>query len=104
MTAFDAIVVGAGIVGAACARALAREGLRVLVLDARYAAGGTTAAGMGHLVVMDDSPPQLALTSLSGSLWRELAPAFPAELEYETCGTICDGDRDESGGSRTASR
>jgi glycine/D-amino acid oxidase-like deaminating enzyme len=88
VTAFDAIVVGAGIVGAACARALARDGLRVLVLDARYAAGGTTAAGMGHLVVMDDSPPQLALTSLSVSLWRDLAPAFPAELEYETCGTI----------------
>ena len=46
----DAIVVGAGIVGAACAHALARDGLRVLVLDARYPAGGSTAAGMGHLV------------------------------------------------------
>ena len=84
----DAIVIGAGIVGAACARALAREGLEVLVLDARFAGGGTTAAGMGHLVVMDDSPEQLALTALSLELWRELAPALPASVEYDACGTI----------------
>ena len=60
----DAIVVGAGIVGAACAVALARDGLRVLVVDADAAALGTTAAGMGHLVVMDDSPEQLALIQM----------------------------------------
>ena len=84
----DAIVVGAGIVGAACAHALARDGLRVLVLDARYPAGGSTSAGMGHLVVMDDSPEQLALTALSTALWRELAEALPPVVEYDGCGTI----------------
>ena len=84
----DAIVVGAGIVGAACAHALARDGRRVLVLDARYAAGGTTAAGMGHLVVMDDSPAQFALTALSTARWRELAPELPPSAEHDTCGTI----------------
>ena len=86
--AFDAIVVGAGVVGAACAAALARDGRRVLVLDALYAAGGTTAAGMGHLVVMDDSPEQLALTSYSARLWTALAPSLPRAAEYERCGTI----------------
>src|SRR5207248_7923012 len=84
----DVIVVGAGIVGAACARELARDGHRVLVLDAAYASGGTTAAGMGHLVVMDDSPEQLALTSLSVSLWRELAATMPPAVEYDPCGTV----------------
>jgi glycine/D-amino acid oxidase-like deaminating enzyme len=84
----DAIVVGAGIVGAACAEALARDGRRVLVLDGRFAAGGTTAAGMGHLVVMDDSPAQLDLTALSVSLWRNLAPEMPPATEYDQCGTI----------------
>jgi D-hydroxyproline dehydrogenase subunit beta len=84
----DAIVVGAGIVGAACALALAKEGRRVLVLDARYPAGGTTAAGMGHLVVMDDSPAQLALTALSTTLWRTLAPELPPDVEHDACGTI----------------
>ena len=84
----DAIVVGAGIVGAACALALARDGLRVLVLDAGAPALGTTAAGMGHLVVMDDSPEQLALTRYSVGLWREAAPALTALAELEWCGTV----------------
>jgi glycine/D-amino acid oxidase-like deaminating enzyme len=84
----DAIVIGAGIVGAACAHALALEGMRVLVLDARYPAGGSTAAGMGHLVVMDDSPEQLALTTLSTTLWRALAAELPRAVEYDPCGTI----------------
>ena len=85
---WDAIVVGAGIVGAACARALAMDGLRVLVLEDGFAGGGTTAAAMGHLVAMDDSPAQLALTSLSLALWRELAAELPAAVEYDACGTL----------------
>jgi D-hydroxyproline dehydrogenase subunit beta len=84
----DAIVVGAGIIGAACARALAADGLRVLALEARTAASGATSAGMGHLVTMDDSPAQLALTMLSLTLWRELGSTLPAEVEYDPCGTI----------------
>jgi glycine/D-amino acid oxidase-like deaminating enzyme len=85
---YDAIVVGAGIVGAACARALALEGMRVLVVDGRFAGGGTTAAGMGHLVVMDDSPEQLALTALSVELWRDLSRKLSHEVEFDPCGTI----------------
>jgi glycine/D-amino acid oxidase-like deaminating enzyme len=84
----DAIVIGAGIVGAACARELARSGMRVTVIDASYAAGGTTAAGMGHLVAMDDSPAQLALTAGSVHLWHELRPTLVAAVEYDACGTI----------------
>ena len=84
----DAIVVGAGIVGAACAVALARDGLRVLVLDAAAAALGTTAAGMGHLVVMDDSPEQLALTRYSTELWRAASPDLRAAAELDWCGTL----------------
>ena len=84
----DAIVVGAGIVGASCAAALARDGLRVLVIDAGGAALGTTAAGMGHVVVMDDSPEQLALTRYSQSLWRVQSDAVRAASELEWCGTV----------------
>ncbi len=52
--------------------------------------GGVTSAGMGHLVVMDDSPAQLALTNYSCKLWRQLAEAggLPASLEYDPCGTL----------------
>ena len=90
-----AVVIGAGIVGAACARELARAGMSVTVLDAGYAGGGTTAAGMGHLVAMDDSPEQLALTALSVRLWHELRPSLGASLEFDPCGTIWVAERDE---------
>ncbi len=84
----DAIVVGAGIVGAACAEALARDGWRVTILEASFAASGTTAAGMGHIVVMDDSPAQLALTAYSDRLWREIGLDQDRRSEVDRCGTL----------------
>jgi glycine/D-amino acid oxidase-like deaminating enzyme len=84
----DVVVIGAGIVGAACAAALARTGRRVLVVERDFPAGGTTAAGMGHLVAMDDSPAQLALTAYSLRRWRELLPALGHAVEYDGCGTL----------------
>jgi glycine/D-amino acid oxidase-like deaminating enzyme len=62
---WDVVVVGAGIVGAACARECASRGLRTAVVEGSVVGGGATAAGMGHIVVMDDSPAQLALTRYS---------------------------------------
>ncbi|HYJ91103.1 MAG TPA: FAD-dependent oxidoreductase, partial [Pyrinomonadaceae bacterium] len=85
---FDVAVVGAGIVGAACASSLSKAGLSVAVIDARGISAGTTAAGMGHIVVMDDSPAQFALTKYSQELWASLAPQLPRECEFEDCGTI----------------
>lgn len=88
MTRPDVVVVGAGIVGAACALALARESLDVLIIDSAFPGGGTTAAAMGHLVVMDDSPAQLALTAYSRGVWERMADELPAGCEYETRGTL----------------
>ncbi len=85
---YDVVVVGAGIVGAACAYFLTREGLRVAVLEKGIVGGGATAAGMGHLVAMDDSPAQLALTKLSLQLWRGLLEELPASAEYRETGTL----------------
>jgi glycine/D-amino acid oxidase-like deaminating enzyme len=84
----DAIVIGAGIVGAACADALAEEGLDVAVYESGFGGGGTTSCAMGHLVVMDDSDAQFALTSYSLRLWKELADELPREAELERCGTL----------------
>lgn len=86
--AWDVVIAGAGIVGAACAAACAAEGMRTAMVEASVIGGGATAAGMGHIVVMDDSPAQLALTSYSQSLWRELSSRLPAGVEYEQCGTL----------------
>jgi glycine/D-amino acid oxidase-like deaminating enzyme len=62
--------------------------LSVAVIEAGEAACGTTAAGMGHIVVMDDSEAQFSLTNYSQKLWHELAKDLPQSSEYEFCGTI----------------
>ena len=88
MPAPDVLVVGAGIVGAACAEALTAAGLSVEILESRFAGGGATAAAMGHLVVMDDSEAQFALTALSRRLWAEIAPEIPRDCEDEETGVV----------------
>ena len=98
MPAPDVLVVGAGIVGAACADALTAAGLSVVVLESRFAGAGATAAAMGHLVVMDDSEAQFALTSLSRRLWVEMAPEMPRACEDEETGTLwIAADEEEQG-------
>jgi glycine/D-amino acid oxidase-like deaminating enzyme len=88
MKSFDILIVGAGIVGSAVALACALIGWRVGVIEGGTPAGGATAAGMGHVVVMDDSPAQLALTAFSRSLWQRDSGMLPKSVEYENRGTI----------------
>ena len=85
---YDAIIIGAGIVGSACAAECAREGISVAIVEAGIVGGGATAAGMGHLVVMDDSEAQFALTRYSQQLWDEISDELPPEVEHDACGTI----------------
>jgi glycine/D-amino acid oxidase-like deaminating enzyme len=86
MAIADVIVVGAGIIGAACAWQLAKQGCRVLVVDNRRP--GATAAGMGHLVCMDDNPAELALSAYSLRLWREIVERMPQDCAWRGCGTL----------------
>ena len=85
---FDAIVVGGGIVGCACAYFLSRDLKRVLLIERGPIGGGSTAAGMGHVVVMDDSPAQFALTNYSQQLWMELYPQLTHACEPRMTGTM----------------
>ncbi len=85
---YDAIVIGAGIVGTACARELALAGRTVAVIERDTVGSGATAAGMGHIVVMDDSPAQIALTHYGQQLWDELAAPDAERHEYARCGTL----------------
>ena len=84
----DVLIAGAGIVGAACAWELSKAGLRVAVVDHSFPAAGATGASMGHIVVMDDSEAQFALTRYSQVLWDELREDLPPEVEHDRCGTI----------------
>ncbi|MBZ3928561.1 D-amino-acid oxidase [Xanthomonas citri pv. thirumalacharii] len=83
---YDLIVIGAGIVGAACAEAAAGEGLRVAIVEPGPIGGGSTAAAMGHLVAMDDDPAELALSAYSLRLWERFATL--SEAEFSRCGTL----------------
>jgi glycine/D-amino acid oxidase-like deaminating enzyme len=94
VTPLRVIVVGAGIVGTACADELVQRGVRVTVLERGCLAGGATGAGMGHLVVEAGSDAQLALTRLSLQLWDELVPALPPAAEYVRSGTLWTAEDD----------
>jgi D-hydroxyproline dehydrogenase subunit beta len=84
----DVLVIGAGIIGAACAQALHAEGMKVALVEANFAGAGVTAAGMGHLVVLDESPDELDLGMLSMRLWKEFADANPGLGEFTRGGTL----------------
>ncbi|MGZ4613709.1 MAG: NAD(P)/FAD-dependent oxidoreductase, partial [Kineosporiaceae bacterium] len=89
----DVVVVGAGVVGAACALALVRRGQRVTVVDRGSIAGGTTGAGEGNLLVSDKLPgPELDLALLSFRRWGELAAHVEAvtggDFEFELKGGL----------------
>lgn len=90
--AADVVVVGAGIVGAACARALALAGALVVVLDRGAAAAATSAYGEGNLLVSDKGPgPELELAKVPLRRWTaladELGPRFPS-VEHEAKGGL----------------
>ncbi len=89
---FDAIVVGAGVVGASCAHYLVEAGLSVAVVDRGSVAAGTTGAGEGNILVSDKEPgPELDLALLSQRLWTELIDVIGPAIELEPKGGLAVG-------------
>lgn len=86
MKSYDLIIVGAGIIGTACADYASEQGLRVAIIESGPIGGGATAAAMGHLVAMDDDPAELALANYSLALWEDFTRI--AQIEYSRCGTL----------------
>ncbi|WP_112261741.1 NAD(P)/FAD-dependent oxidoreductase [Lentzea terrae] len=87
----DVVVVGAGIIGAACAQALSARGLDVVVIDRSGPASGTSAAGEGNVLVSDKEPgPELDLARASRDLWPALAldAELARDVEWEEKGGL----------------
>ncbi|WP_216214982.1 NAD(P)/FAD-dependent oxidoreductase [Amycolatopsis aidingensis] len=87
------LVLGAGIIGAACARELAGAGLAVTVLDRDRPGSATTAHGEGNVLVSDKGPgPELELAKLSRKLWphtlAELGETRASTVEWDPKGGI----------------
>lgn len=58
------------------------------LLDAATPGSGVTAAGMGHLVALDESDDELDLCLLSLGLWRDFFSAHQGVGEPVHCGTL----------------
>ncbi len=85
----DVIVVGGGIVGAACAYYLAQSGIGVQVLERQFFASGTSRACDGLILSWDkQSPAELELGQASAALWASLADELPFDFEYRRQGSI----------------
>lgn len=85
----DAIVIGAGIVGASSALSLTNAGLRVLVIDRGAVSSGTTGAGEGNILVSDKDPgPELTLALRSRDLWFEMQEDVGDSFELEAKGGV----------------
>lgn len=85
---YDIAVIGAGIIGSACAMELARRGRSVLILESVDVASDTSCRAMGHVGAYDDSETQLTLTRFARGLWEELAPELPPEVDYVRRGAL----------------
>ena len=87
-------MIGAGIIGCACAYYLARRGLSVAVLDRAGIAAGASGACDGHLAVQTKAPglhSRLAAGSID--LYRQLPDCFQEQAELRTCGSLLVAER-----------
>jgi D-hydroxyproline dehydrogenase subunit beta len=82
----DVLVIGAGIVGAACAQELAEAGLSVGVVERNEPGSGATAIGMGHVLALDNNEAQIKLTAYSRGLWHQLS--LSERAEFRPTGTL----------------
>ncbi|MFJ6509900.1 NAD(P)/FAD-dependent oxidoreductase [Streptomyces sp. NPDC091406] len=86
----EVVILGAGIVGVACAFHATSAGLDVTVLDRVPVGAGTTSRGEGNILLSDKEPgPELELARLSRDLWDEAADELgPGTFEFEAKGGL----------------
>ncbi len=85
----DVVIIGGGIVGAACAYYLTAAGLAVHLLERHFPASGTSRACDSLILLWDKSPgPELALGQASAALWTQLAETLADDFEYARPGTL----------------
>ena len=84
----DVVVIGGGIVGAACAYYLCAAGLEVHLVERHCPASGTSRACDGLILLWDKSGVELELGRASAALWSDLSEALDLDFEYARTGTV----------------
>jgi glycine oxidase len=97
---YDAIVIGAGLVGLASAWRAAERGLSVLVLDREGPAAGASSAAAGMLAPVTEAEfgaePLLRLNLAAAELWPGFAADLGGELHHRRTGAlVVAADRDD---------
>ena len=84
----DVLIVGAGLIGCACAYSLAKRGLRVTVLEREDLASGASGACDGHVCCQSKAPGlHLDLARRSLCLYRTLSDDLDVETGFRECGS-----------------
>src|SRR5260370_16632973 len=76
---YDAVIIGGGVIGAACARAAARQGARTVLFEPGPDPAAASAASAGLLAAqIEPTDPEALATALRGrALYEALAPDLP---------------------------
>jgi glycine oxidase len=97
---YDALVIGAGLIGLASAWRAAQRGLSVLVVDRDGPGAGASSAAAGMLAPVTEADfgaePLLHLNLAGAELWPQFAADLGAELHYQRTGAlVLAADRDD---------
>lgn len=87
MERFDAVVVGGGVIGLACAWRARQRGLDVVVLERGRPGAGATQAAAGVLGPDPETPGFTALARRSAALWPTMAEEL-GDVGYTRCGSL----------------
>jgi D-hydroxyproline dehydrogenase subunit beta len=89
VASYDVVVVGAGIVGCACAFELASRGVSVCLVDRGSVSGGTTGLGEGNVLCCDKRPgPELALAVRGLGSYSEIEELLGEEAGIRRKGAL----------------
>ncbi|MGH2383429.1 MAG: NAD(P)/FAD-dependent oxidoreductase [Candidatus Limnocylindria bacterium] len=88
MRTTEVAVVGAGVIGAACAHRLANAGVRVTIIERSTPGSGASGASAGGVRQQNRDPRELALARYSVRLWTSLEAELSADVGYRRSGHI----------------
>ncbi|HET9911361.1 MAG TPA: FAD-dependent oxidoreductase, partial [Anaerolineales bacterium] len=86
--AYDAIVIGAGVIGASVAHNLSRRGLKVLILERQSVGAGATGASSGLVRMHYDIEVDAALAWQSFQFFRNWRERIGGECGFHRTGFV----------------